>query len=80
MIFKNLADQCWSDTIFSDEDWTRTEKFHSPLIFDSQSFPSLIQSFSNFFVPSLPYHSQQIIVDTQSLMKQTPSSMFKKNS
>jgi len=35
MIFKNFADQDWSDSILSDQDWTRTEKFHSPLISDA---------------------------------------------
>jgi len=32
MIFKNFADRTGSDSIFSDQDWTRTEKFVSPLI------------------------------------------------
>ena len=32
MIFKNFADRTGSDSILSDQDWTRTEKFHSPLI------------------------------------------------
>jgi len=32
MIFKNFADRIGSDSILSDKDWTRTEKFHSPLI------------------------------------------------
>ena len=32
MIFKNFADRTGSDSVLSDQDWTRTEKFHSPLI------------------------------------------------
>jgi len=32
MIFKNFACRTGSDSILSDQDWTRTEKFHSPLI------------------------------------------------
>jgi len=32
MIFKNFGDRTGSDSIFSDQDRTRTEKFHSPLI------------------------------------------------
>jgi len=32
LIFKNFADQDWIGFNFSDQDWTRTEKFHSPLI------------------------------------------------
>jgi len=31
IIFKNFADQDWI-VFLSDQDWTRTEKFHSPLI------------------------------------------------
>jgi len=34
MIFKNFADQSGSDSILLDQDWTRTKKFHSPLISD----------------------------------------------
>jgi len=29
---KILRIRTWSDSILSDQDWTRTEKFHSPLI------------------------------------------------
>jgi len=32
MIVKNFADKTGLDSILSDQDWTRTEKFHSPLI------------------------------------------------
>jgi len=32
MIFKNFVDRTGSDSTFVDQDWTRTEKFHSPLI------------------------------------------------
>jgi len=32
MVFKKFADRTGSDSILSDQDWTRTEKFHSPLI------------------------------------------------
>jgi len=32
MIFKILQIMTGSDSIFADQDWTRTEKFHSPLI------------------------------------------------
>jgi len=32
MIFKNLRIRAGSDSTFADQDWTRTEKFHSPLI------------------------------------------------
>jgi len=31
-IFKNFADQGWIGFNFIGQDWTRTEKFHSPLI------------------------------------------------
>jgi len=34
MIFKNLRIRTGSDSILSDQDWTLTEKFHSPLISD----------------------------------------------
>jgi len=34
MIFKNFVDRTGSDSILSDQDKTRTEKFHSPLISD----------------------------------------------
>jgi len=33
MIFKNFADQGWIGFNFVGQDWTRTEKFHSPLIY-----------------------------------------------
>jgi len=32
MIFKNFADQDWIGFSFIASGWTRTEKFHSPLI------------------------------------------------
>jgi len=35
MILKNFADQDWLDSVISNQDWTRTEKFHCPLIFGS---------------------------------------------
>jgi len=31
---QNFADQDWIGLILSGQDWTRTEKFHSPLISD----------------------------------------------
>jgi len=34
MILKNFADMTGSDIFFADQDWTRTEKFHSLLISD----------------------------------------------
>jgi len=37
MIFKNLQIRTGSDSILSDQDWTWTENFHSPLISDVQS-------------------------------------------
>jgi len=36
MIFKNLRIRTGSDSVFADQDWTRTEKFVSPLISDAQ--------------------------------------------
>jgi len=35
MILKNFADQDWIGFILSDQDWTWTEKFRSPLISDT---------------------------------------------
>jgi len=32
MIFKNFADQDWIGLNLIGQDWTRTKKFHSPLI------------------------------------------------
>jgi len=32
MILKNLRIRTGSDSTFADQDWTRNEKFHSPLI------------------------------------------------
>jgi len=37
IIFKNFADQDWIRYIFCRQDWTWTEKFHSPLISVHQS-------------------------------------------
>jgi len=37
MIFKNLRIRTGSDSILSNQDWTRSEKFHSPLISARQS-------------------------------------------
>jgi len=34
VIFKNFVDQDWIRFNFIREDWTRTKKFHSPLISD----------------------------------------------
>jgi len=42
--FQKIADRTGSDSIFSDQEWTRTEKFHSPLI--SASNPSKKQKVS----------------------------------
>jgi len=36
MSFKNLRIRTGSDSVLSDQDWTRTEKFHSPLISATQ--------------------------------------------
>jgi len=44
IIFKKLRIRTGSDSIFSDQEWTRTEKFHSPLI--SASNPSKKQKVS----------------------------------
>jgi len=41
MIFKNFADRTGSDTILSNQDWTRTEIFHSPLISGSDIFTKI---------------------------------------
>jgi len=32
VIFKNMRIRTGSDSNFADQDWTQTEKFHSPLI------------------------------------------------
>ena len=35
IIFKNLRTRTGSDSILSDQDWTRTKIFHSPFISDT---------------------------------------------
>jgi len=45
MIIKNLRIRVGSDSIVSDQNWTRTEKFYSPLI--SGSTPSVNVVVSN---------------------------------
>jgi len=44
MIFKNLRIRAGSDSIFAGQDWTRTEKFVSPLISAAQLPSNLLYS------------------------------------
>ena len=47
MIFKNLRIRSGSDSTSADQDWTRTEKFHSPLIFAHYHLVSSHKTYQN---------------------------------
>ena len=52
LFFKNLADQEWIGFFFSDQDWTRTEKFHSTLVSGNLKRFTESEIFDSDFAPA----------------------------